>query len=223
MPDALGRPPSPRTALFWNGTAWQWARVDADGHIQIDVLSTAMDPLAATEATLATRASQATLAALAAAAATAANQATMITALQLIDNLVVALGGPGNVRLQVRGEDQHFSIDKVIAFTTDAVISGAGGWIVSAAVPAGYYWVVTNVTTADRTTATTQHNLYVVHDAVNVRFAHETAAFGVGDYSQWRGHVFLDPLDSILAEYVGGLAADNCRIHVTGYQMTLET
>ncbi|MBA7613091.1 hypothetical protein ES703_20334 [subsurface metagenome] len=37
MPEVLGEPPSPRTALFWNGTAWQWALVDAAGHLQIDV------------------------------------------------------------------------------------------------------------------------------------------------------------------------------------------
>ncbi len=37
MPEVLGQPPSPRTALFWNGAAWQWALVDAQGHLQIDV------------------------------------------------------------------------------------------------------------------------------------------------------------------------------------------
>jgi len=37
MPEVLGNPPSPRTVLFWNGAAWQWALVDAAGHLQIDV------------------------------------------------------------------------------------------------------------------------------------------------------------------------------------------
>lgn len=41
MPEVLGSPPSPRTALFWNGTAWQWALVDAAGRLQIDVVDAA--------------------------------------------------------------------------------------------------------------------------------------------------------------------------------------
>lgn len=41
MPEVLGEPPSPRTALFWNGAAWQWALVDAAGNLQIDVVDAA--------------------------------------------------------------------------------------------------------------------------------------------------------------------------------------
>lgn len=41
MPEVLGNPPSPRAALFWNGTAWQWALVDAAGRLQIDVVDAA--------------------------------------------------------------------------------------------------------------------------------------------------------------------------------------
>jgi len=41
VPEVLGSPPSPRTALFWNGTAWQWALVDAAGRLQIDVVDAA--------------------------------------------------------------------------------------------------------------------------------------------------------------------------------------
>ncbi len=35
MPEVLGEPPSPRTALFWNGTAWQWALVGLGGRLQV--------------------------------------------------------------------------------------------------------------------------------------------------------------------------------------------
>jgi len=38
MPEVLGSPPSPRTALFWNGAAWQWALVDAAGNLQVTIV-----------------------------------------------------------------------------------------------------------------------------------------------------------------------------------------
>ena len=50
MPEVLGDPPSPRTALFWNGTAWQWALVDAAGHLQLDVVTSGLPGGAATAA-----------------------------------------------------------------------------------------------------------------------------------------------------------------------------
>ncbi|GAI61420.1 unnamed protein product [marine sediment metagenome] len=33
MPEVLRNPPSPRTALFWNGTAWQYALVGLGGRL----------------------------------------------------------------------------------------------------------------------------------------------------------------------------------------------
>jgi len=201
MPEVLGNPPSPRTALFWNGTAWQWARVDAQGHLQIDVLSTAMDALAAT----------------------AANQATMITALQLIDNLVVALGGPANARLIVRGEDQLFSLLSVLAVSRSADVSGADGTGDSNLVTAGRYWIVTNIAAQDITNPLTGIGLYKRHDAASYAFHEERRAVAAGEYITWSGQAYLDPGDYIRVHFQGSQAGDSCRVVLTGYQMTLET
>ncbi len=200
MPEVLGDPPSPRTALFWNGAAWQWARVDAAGHLQIDVLTIAAGVDVAT----------------------AANQALMITALQLIDNLVVALGGPGNVRLQVRGEDQLFSIDKILISHRSAVISGADGWIDSHSPIAGEYWIVTNVVAWDEDNANTAHHYIAKSGAPEAHFHSITRAIAANEYTSWSGHLFLDEDATVRVLFTGGLAGDNCNIDVTGYVMTLE-
>lgn len=67
------------TWLGYDGTDFRNVHVDADGDLQVDVLTTAMSALAAT----------------------AANQATMITALELIDDLRNALHTVGTDELRV--------------------------------------------------------------------------------------------------------------------------
>lgn len=69
------------TWLGYDGTDFRNVHVDADGDLQVDVLTTAMSALAAT----------------------AANQATMITALQKIDDLQDALDSIGSDALRVMG------------------------------------------------------------------------------------------------------------------------
>lgn len=69
------------TWLGYDGTDFRNVHVDAAGDLQVDVLTTAMNALAAT----------------------AANQATMITALQKIDDLQNALDSIGSDALRVMG------------------------------------------------------------------------------------------------------------------------
>ena len=179
MPEVLGNPPSPRTALFWNGDEWQWALVDAAGHLQIDAVS--------------------------------------------LLGLEGALQSVATDRLQVRGEDQHFSIEEVVAQTLFGAISGADGFFDSPAVPDGRYWIITNVTAADATRATTAHQRFARHDGVDILFDYQLQAFALGEPSSWSGHVFLDAGDVVRVSFAGGLVADVCRVSVTGYQMTIET
>ncbi len=201
MPEVLGNPPSPRTALFWNGTAWQWARVDAAGHLQIDVLTIAAGVDVAT----------------------AANQATMITALQLIDDLVVALGGPGNVRLIVRGEDQLYSVKEPLAIHVAGNIVGADGYLQTPVVPGGEIWKVTSIAGYDNDQATTAHYFLANHDGTGVWLGAEYRAFAAGDLGTWIGEMWLDPGDFLRVHFIGGLAGDAALMDVGGHRMTLET
>ncbi len=200
MPEVLGNPPSPRAALFWNGTAWQWARVDAQGHLQIDALSTVMDPLAAT----------------------AAAQALALAQLQTIAEMRDALQSVATDRLIVRGEDQLISHRANLASSRTAVISGAGGYVASHFVPAGEIWKVTNIAAVNVTTATTAHNLRVRTGAASYIIKNDVAAYGAGAVSDLQGEWWLDPTDEIWVYFIGGLVGDTCEVHLIGLVMTLE-
>jgi len=200
MPEVLGDPPAPRTALFWNGAAWQWARVDALGHLQIDTLSTVMDPLAAT----------------------AAAQALALAQLQLIAEMRDALQSVGTDRLIVRGEDQLFSFAGVHAVSASGGISGADGYFDSPAIGAGEVVKVTTVMAWDATNALTAMTFVARHDGVNADFHYEAKAFAVNEPTQWAGEVWLDSDDVIRVFYAGGQVGDTCHIRINGYIMTLE-
>ena len=200
MPDVLGDPPSPRAAVFWNGTAWQWALVDAAGHLQLDVVTSGLP----------------------AGAATAAAQALALAQLQLIEDMRDALQSVATDRLIVRGEDQLFSYKGTLHEFRAAAISGADGYVDSQPAPAGEIWVVTNIVARDRTTATTEHEHQLFHDGGEVRFGHVLAAMAADIFSYWSGWIWLDPSDTIRVYFLGGLAGDTCHVHLTGYIMTLE-
>ncbi|MCK4297883.1 MAG: hypothetical protein KAX80_00035 [Planctomycetes bacterium] len=125
MPDILpSDAPYPRAVLGWDGTAWRVMAVDIEGHVQVDVLGSALP----------------------AGAATAANQATMITALQLIDDLRNALESVATDRLQVRGEDQLFSFkESYQEHVFEAAVAAGDHFIQGAVVPAGEVWVCTQI------------------------------------------------------------------------------
>jgi len=200
MPDVLGSPPSPRAALFWNGTQWQWARVAATGHLRIDVMGSALP----------------------AGAATAANQALILAQTQLIEDLRHALQSVATDRLQVRGENQLFSFNGVLAASSSGAISGANGFVDSPAVPAGVIWVVTTISVVDVTTAPTQVYIMNRHNAVEYIIKHEVKAFVASEQCYWQGHTYLDQGDTIRAYFIGGLAGNTCNVFLTGYIMTLE-
>lgn len=203
LDDAAGdvSPPEPRSALFFDGTNFRVARVDADGHIQIDVITTVMDALAAT----------------------AAHQVTMITALQLIDNLVGALQSVHTDRLKVRGENQLFCIGSVRGERKTAVISGADGFIDSYDCPASAYDVITTIVAQDMTSAVTEIVFALRHDGVNVFIHNEVKAFAIAERSCWSGQTIMDDGDTIRVYCLGGLAGDTIALSLTGYRMTIES
>jgi len=191
----------PRLCYGWDGTDWRAMHLDAAGNLQVDVLASALP----------------------AGAATAANQVIINTTVGLVALIRNALQTVDTDRLIVRGEDQLFSFKGVLAVEESAVISGVNGSINSDACPAGEIWVVTNVTAADVTTATTEISFMVVHNGTPVLFANTRRAIAIAEYVGWSGHVYLDEDDYIAAAFAGGLALDQCRIRLTGYRMTVET
>ena len=192
--------PMPRALLGYDGTDFYVLRTDATGHLQIDVLTSALP----------------------AGAATAANQDTEITALQLIDNLYNALQSVATDRLRVRGENQLFSFKGVLCVARASGISGAGGYGDSDAVPAGEIWVVTTVSAGDSSSATTQHRFFNRHDGTDARFYTRVATIPAAEHSTWGGLTTLDEGDIVRAYFIGGLAGDTVRVELTGYRMTLE-
>jgi len=192
--------PAPGAVLFWDGVRYNVGASDGLGNVQVGVMASVL-PVGA---------------------ATAAAQALALAQLQFIEDLRHALQSIATDRLIVRGEDQLFSLELVIATHTSGVITGAGGWIDSPAVPAGSYWVITSVCGRDTTTAPTEIVLSNVHNAVGVRLKHEIKAFAISESSCWSGHTYMDGGDVIRAQFVGGLALDNVRVEISGYQMTGE-
>jgi len=189
------------TLLGYDGTDFYNLKVDADGHLQVDCLSSALPAGAATEA----------------------KQDTEIATLELIALIRNALQSVDTDRLIVRGEDQLFSIDGVVWKTRDAVISGANGYIDSDAVPAGKIWIITTIKILDLTSPTTLHYFNVKHEGTVYGFYSVEQAFGAGDPSYFKGQVYLTAGDTFRFNFTGGLVGDRCYTWIGGYQMTAET
>jgi len=201
MPEVLGEPPSPRTALFWNGTAWQWALVDAAGHLQIDTVTSALP----------------------AGAATAAAQALALAQLQLIEDMRDALQSVATDRLIVRGEDQLFTY-KAELFNRSADTSVAAGDHTQStvAVPADEIWVVTHIAAWCSTSVITRIEMFKNNVLEWYQIgAVVTPVQHVG--LLWDGHIYLDPTDQLHIQFVGCALNDSIYSMVLGYTMTLET
>ena len=192
--------PSPRSVLGYDGADYYVLRVDATGHLQVDVLTSALP----------------------AGAATAAHQVTQNTALQLIDNLVNALQSVGTDRLQVRGEDQLFSYAARVMDKSSGAVSGAGGYLDSGAVPAGAVWEITQLCAHDIASATTAHKYHIMVGGVYNNIYTEVAAFAAGAESSLATHLYLAAGEFVRVQFVGSLAGDTCEVFLNGYQMTAE-
>jgi len=200
MPEVLGSPPSPRTALFWNGTGWQWALVDAAGHLQIDTVTSALP----------------------AGAATAANQIIINTTVGLVALIRNALQTVDTDRLIVRGEDQLHSYDEPLCDTLNGAISGADGHLDSNDPADGLVWHVTHITVHDFTTATTAVEIGVNIGGVWGTLDGEIRAIGVGEASYFKVDIWLEHDDFVRATFTGGLVADACRVGLIGEVFTKE-
>jgi len=161
--------------------------------------------------------------ALPAGASTAAHQVTQNTALATIAKLEEALKSVGTDALQVRGSDQLVSIKGVLATERDLVVSGANGYTVSDAVPAGEFWKITRAYAIDLTSATTGHSYAVRHDNADKYYRPEPGPFDIASPSGHFCETWLDPGDQIKVVFSGSLVGDTCRIGLLGHRLTAET
>jgi len=233
------------TLLGYDGADFRNILVDAAGHPQIDVLSTAINALAATAAHQVTmitalqliddlRNALATVgadqlrvnvlsSALPNGATTSVTQGLILAQLQRIEDLRAALASVHTDRLVVRGMDQIVTFKSNLSLNVNDIISGAGGYILVATVPAGEVWHIWNVQSLDATSATTMLYLYYNQSAVNYDFAGSKQARAAAEAWYWHGNVVLIPADYLRLVAVGGLVGDRLYCRVTGFKFTLET
>lgn len=190
--------PFPRGCLGWDGANFYVLRTDANGHLHIHVLSSAL-PLGA---------------------ATAAHQVTQNTALQLIDDLAAALKSADTDELHVEGEDQLFSIEDVLWLRYTGVGDGADVTVLSLGVDPGEYWVVTHVAAVNMTSGPHAVQLQVDHDGTSYVLTGELAP-GQNESVDWQGKVVLDPGDKVKAYWLTTTNLDALRLYVAGYKMTV--
>ena len=126
-------------------------------------------------------------------------------------------------RASVRGEDQLFSFQGVLAALTSGNPSGDNGYIESPAVPAGQVWVVTAITVEDASRGLTAVIFDSRHDGVSYPFAAVYRAIAQSEFVSWSGHLYLDEGDTIWAYMTGCQAGDECWMRCLGYRMTAET
>ena len=125
-------------------------------------------------------------------------------------------------RLHVRGEDQAFSFKSTLLNVRNAPISGADGFCNSNVVPADQIWVVTSVSAIDMTTPTTEVIMMIRRGEASYYFhaenayKHASQAWTV----QCQKHLTVD--DVVQVYFIGGLAADDCWVTLTGHIMTAE-
>ena len=202
MPEIVpGGAPGPVSVLGWDGSHFYVLRVDATGHLQIDVVTSTLP----------------------AGAATAANQATMITALQLIDDLRAALQSVAGDRLQVRGEDQLFTLKDDYDATVFDLNAGAG--VNALSLPssgAGIWRVITGAIAFNRTTACTR---IAIQSRTPVASSTLAVALPTVIYEPcvFNGPHVLPPTEEFHAEFAGCAAGDDIFLHAWGYDMTVET
>jgi len=224
-----------------DGTHWYALTVDAAGHLQIDVVTSALP----------------------AGAATSANQATMITALQLIDDLRAALASVGSDELLVKAGHTgaawqpltvdaagHLQIDvltsglpagaatqatlqNIDGHTKNQILGTSGQYLerlvdLNAAaganalngsvVPSSECWVVTNALAYNVNTNPSE--IYIrVNDGVTNHVVRRQLAPGADTPVEWSGHVYMETGDKFKAYFGGCVLNDDIYAFFQGYKM----
>jgi len=192
--------PAPISVLGFDGTDFYVLKLDSDGHLQIDVQTSALPT----------------------GAATLAEQQTQTATLELIALIRNALQSVATDRLKVRGEDQLFTFkasldDRVYKTNADVVIN----WLISTEVPAGEVWVVTRIVLYNDTSNTTA--LLLFYDAEHPsRLIDQALNPPARTPLVVSTPIILEAGTDIVARLDGCTAGDDIYLMLYGYTMTAE-
>lgn len=216
IPSVGGKPVLP---YHYDGADWRPIKIDADGHVQVDVLASALP----------------------AGGATSAKQDTMITALQLIDDLRDALAtvaadelrtavissalptgaATSNAQAEllawIKGEKLAY-IDRYFQLAFNANAAAGTNLLVSTTVPAGEVWRVTLVSMYNWNTACTRLSLWLHDPTLSIQFAIDMAPVAIRPLV-YSGELVLKAGDYIRAVFTGCVLNDNIYLGLNGYKM----
>lgn len=186
-------------AWLWDSVDLQWVKAlcDSSGHVQVDVLSSALPT----------------------GAATSAKQDTMITALQLIDDLRNALGSVNTDDLQVDVKTlPNLLSNKISApyFSSKTVTASAGtNGITDTAVSSGKILIVTNVHVINGTANRADRVLVRINSTYILQAWADHGSVNVGyTYPGW---IVLKAGDYIDGAWFGCVAGDVLYLDTVGF------
>jgi len=136
--------------------------------------------------------------------------------------LANALQSVATDQLLVRGQDQLFSIDEILALRKAVTATYNNYMVASDPVPAGKYWIITQVHMMNTTRTTSRHTRYIRRSSVSLEFDRQVAAFPAYTPTNWQGLIYLDAGASIWTEFTGSQTGDGLHQILFGYQMSLE-
>lgn len=230
------------TLLGYDGTDFRNVAVDVAGRIRTNLTVLTPGLGLATEGTLATLATEAKLELCRLYLqsidtrdfATDTLQASQLTELQLKADLTetqpvslasqplptgAATSGKQDLLL-ARFQDQAFTYKGGLRKRYWAVVSGAGGYIESVAVPAGEVWMVQSIAVYDYDSATSGVRFIVYSGEAAYTLYQTLEAAGAGVRTYLNQEVLVATGDKVRVQFDGSLATDTCSLQFLGYVMT---
>lgn len=210
---------------------WYAVLADASGHLQIDVLASALPT----------------------GAATAGNQTTMITSLQLIDDLQNALNSVATDELDVVLDGQNADVEITQTTPADLVVGNHGyngsawkkqnlalglvdrwkeglGWTMTAAaeensctaVPEGYIYFLTLMSVQNRTNPGSDHIFRIDFNTSPTLFIKWVTGVAQWIPTVWEGYVALGEGDVVTVRVTNGNVGDVLWAGLSGYKMKID-
>ena len=173
---------------------------DADGHPQVDVLTSALPT----------------------GAATSANQTTEITALQLIDDLRAALASVATDQLKVKGQDQLISYKSQVLYKYEFTATTAVMFVTSGAVPAGEIWHITAVALRNVNSAAPAITIGIKEDGDTYYWISSGSTAVMSAYYTSTAHMYLDAGNRVAGHISGCTVDDKIQMTICGFRMTKE-
>lgn len=150
-------------------------------------------------------------------------QVSMVTALEKIDDLQDALESVDTDALQVRGRDQLFSLKDTLVWTGSYQMPGDGSYSHnSGAVPAGEYWVITNIYGTNTVSVASRVFLAIISAGGTYTLKLKVSPV-VHEGISWQGWIVLKEDDYVRMRWIDNLNNDWVNLSLVGFKMTVES